>query len=239
MHARVRGEPRAARDRGPMPSDERLPTEPLHGSVGRTARPDVQRSDPRAVLALQRAAGNRAVAGAMTGPAPLRNEPRVQRDDTDTDSTPTPAPTAAPTNAPRLLPGSLFLADTGEFLRNRPTLAPSGVLPVLPPGQITGLIDWGDVGAAYRNRRLTLENRDRELIIGHWQRWYPVAQALHRLPGASALFDTPAAIMNTMSAKMIDSALSGDNPDVIERFNRQAEQFGVSTTTVSVTVKRF
>ena len=237
MHRRELGEDQPRHDRKPVAAVAagRSSTEPGQGLAGRTAGPVVQRCNPAMMLALQRAAGNSAVARALTSQKVADSAPTVQRDD-DTSTGP---PTPAPATAPRLLPGSLFLADTGEFLRNRPTLAPTGVLPVLPPAQITGLIDWGDVGAAYRNRRLTLENRDRELIIGHWQRWYPVAQALHRLPGASALFDTPAAIMNTMSAKMIDSALAGDNPDVIERFNRQAEQFGVSTTTVSVTVKRF
>jgi len=77
------------------------------------------------------------------------------------------------------------------------------------------------------------------LIVEHWQRWYPVAQALHKLPIARSLFKSPAEIMNAMSAKMIDSALAGDNPDIIERFNLQAEQFGVKTSTLSVTVKRF
>lgn len=184
------------------------------------------------VLALQRAVGNQAVGGLLTRTAPTRL--LVQRDDDET-----PASTGPLRAGSRLLPGSLWLADPAEFLRDKPSLVPSGGLPPLPPSLVEGLIDWGGVGTAYRDRELVLDNRDRAVIVAHWQRWYPVAQALYKLPGAKSLFDTPAAIMNTMSAKMIDSSLAGDQPNLIERFNQQAEQFGVKTSTVSVTVKHF
>ncbi|MCA1674378.1 MAG: hypothetical protein LC799_20045 [Actinobacteria bacterium] len=183
------------------------------------------------VLALQRSAGNRVTRellfrSCMPGST-------VQRDDKD-------APTvASPRRGGALLPGKLWLANPEELWRNKPSLAPKGGLPELPPSQVVGLINWGDIGTAYRERRLVLEDRDRAVIVGHWQLWYPVAQALHKLPVASSLFKTPAAIMNTMSAKMIDSSLAGDHLDIIERFNLEAEQFGVKTSTVSFTLKRF
>jgi hypothetical protein len=184
-----------------------------------------------AVLALQRSAGNRA-----TGDLLFRLRApgaTVQREDE------APTVVGPQRRTGQLLTGKLWLANPEEFLRDKPMLAPQGGLPPLPPSSVEGMIDWGDIGTAFRERRLVLENRDRAVIVGHWQRWYPVAQALHKLPGARSLFDTPAAIMNTMSAKMIDSSLAGGHPDIIERFNLEAERFGVKTSTVSVTVKRF
>ncbi len=178
------------------------------------------------ILALQRSAGNRAVSSLLAA-----REPPVQRDDQE------PAPGQAAGGG--LLSGRLWLRDPESFLQSKPSLRPPGGLPLLPPSQVEGMIDWGQLGTAFRGRRLVLEDRDRSVIVEHWQRWYPVAQALYGLPGAKKLFDTPAAIMNTMSAKMIDSSLAGDRPDPIERFNRQAEQFGVSTTTVAVDVLTF
>jgi hypothetical protein len=184
-----------------------------------------------AVLALQRCAGNRATGALLCR---LRApEATVQRDDE--------APTAADPQrrTGQLLNGRLWLANPEEFLHDKPMLAPRGGLAPLPPSSVERMIDWGDIGTAFRDRRLVLEDRDRAVIVSHWQRWYPVAQALHKLPGASSLFDTPAAIMNTMSAKMIDSSLAGDHTDIIERFNLEAERFGVKTSTASVTIKRF
>jgi len=204
---------------------------PLQRSMFRavTVAPSV---GPQAALALQRTAGNHATSQLLA--AGSHRTPVVQRDDDD------PPTVASPlrSNSTRL-PAPLWLSDPGPFLRDRPTLAPKGGLPLLPPAGVEGLIDWGTVGAAYRDRRLTLEDRDRSLVIGHWQRWYPVAQALYRLPLARSLFDSPAAIMNTMSAKMIDSSLAGDQPNIIEQFNQRAEQFGVTTTTVGVTIGHF
>lgn len=226
---RTRAAAAAAPGRGPV--RRRSADEPELSLSAAVLRDPVSRAaalGPGGVLALQRSAGNRAT-GALLARMPGVT---VQRDDA-------PQPADAPRRAGALLPGRLWLADPEGFLRDRPALAPTGGLAPLPPSSVEGLIDWGDVGTAYRDRRLVLETRDRAVIVGHWQRWYPVAQALHRLPGAAKLFDTPAAIMNTMSAKMIDSSLAGDRPDLIERFNREAERFGVSTTTVSVTVKRF
>jgi len=199
---------------------------------------------PQAALALQRTAGNHATgrllsaarspAAGMTARSVTTVKSVVQRDDDDA-----PTVTSPLRSTVKLLPAPLWLSDPAPFLRDRPTLAPRGGLPLLPPAGVEGLIDWGTVGAAYRDRKLTLEDRDRSLVIGHWQRWYPVAQALYGLPLARSLFDSPAAIMNTMSAKMIDSSLAGDRPNVIEQFNRQAEQFGVKTTTVGVTIGHF
>ncbi len=201
---------------------------PLQRSVSRTG---IQALGPQAALALQRTAGNTAT-GRLLSAATGRTSV-VQRDDD-------PPTVASPLRSSvTLLPAPLWLSDPAPFLRDRPTLAPPGGLPLLPAAGVEGLIDWGTVGGAYRDRKLTLEDRDRSLVIGHWQRWYPVAQALYGLPLARSLFDSPADIMNTMSAKMIDSSLAGDQPNVIEQFNRQAEQFGVTTTTVGVTVGHF
>ena len=185
---------------------------------------------PSGMLALQRAAGNRAAGTLLTGAA---GRIPVQRDGD--------APTA---DAPlrrgiRLLLPPIWLSEPGNFLSDKPSLIPPGGLTLLPPAGVEGLIDWGGVGTAYQDRKLVMEDRDRSLIVGHWQRWYPVAQGLYKLPLAKSLFDSPAAIMNTMTAKMIDSSLAGDRPNMVEMFDRQAEQFGVKTTTVSVTVKRF
>jgi hypothetical protein len=80
---------------------------------------------------------------------------------------------------------------------------------------------------------------DRGVIIDHWRLWYPVAQGLYRLPLAATFFDSPAAIMNSLTSKMIDTSLAGDHPSPIERFNLEAERFGVSTTTVSLPALRF
>ena len=199
------------------------------------SRPGVNALSPQAALVLQRAAGNQATGrllSAARGPASVICA--VQRDDDD------PPTVASPLRSTvKLLPAPLWLSDPAPFLRDRPTLAPRGGLQLLPPAGVEGLIDWGTVGAAYRDRKLTLEDRDRSLVIGHWQRWYPVAQALYGLPLARSLFASPADIMNTMSAKMIDSSLAGDQPNAVEQFNRQAEQFGVKTTTVGVTIGHF
>jgi hypothetical protein len=193
---------------------------------------------PQAALALQRTAGNRATGrllSAAPSPAAVMSVMSgVQRDDDDPPSVASPLRSTV-----KLLPAPLWLSDPAPFLRDRPSLAPQGGLPLLPPAGVQGLIDWGTMGAAYRDRKLTLEDRDRSLVIGHWQRWYPVAQALYGLPLARSLFASPAAIMNTMSAKMIDSSLAGDQPNAVEQFNRQAEQFGVKTTTVGVTIGHF
>jgi hypothetical protein len=186
---------------------------------------------PSGVLALQRAAGNRA-AGTLLVPGADGRMP-VQRDG---DSPTVDAPLR---RGIRLLPPPIWLSEPGNFLSDKPSLIPPGGLTLLPPAGVEGLIDWGGVGTAYQDRRLVLEDRDRSLIVGHWQRWYPVAQGLYKLPLAKSLFDSPAAIMNTMTAKMIDSSLAGDRPNMMEMFDRQAQQFGVKTTTVSVTVKRF
>jgi len=192
----------------------------------------VRAVSPQAALALQRTAGNHATARLLSGAS--ARSPVVQCDDDDAPTVSSPLRSTV-----KLLPAPLWLSDPAPFLRDRPTLAPRGGLTLLPPAGVEGLIDWGTVGAAYRDRKLNLEDRDRSLVIGHWQRWYPVAQALYGLPLARSLFDSPAAIMNTMSAKMIDSSLAGDQPNVIEQFNRQAEQFGVKTTTVGVTIGHF
>ena len=215
--------------------------------VSPRASTGIRAVSPQAALALQRTAGNRATGrllSAARSPAAVMSEmsamsemtvtSSVQRDDDD------PPTVASPLRSTvKLLPAPLWLSDPAPFLRDRPTLAPQGGLRLLPPAGVEGLIDWGTVGAAYRDRKLTLEDRDRSLVIGHWQRWYPVAQALYGLPLARSLFASPAAIMNTMSAKMIDSSLAGDQPNAVEQFNRQAEQFGVKTTTVGVTIGHF
>ena len=181
---------------------------------------------------MQRTAGNHATARLLSGAS--ARSPVVQRDDDDAPTVSSPLRSTV-----KLLPAPLWLSDPTPFLRDRPSLAPQGGLRLLPPAGVEGLIDWGTVGAAYRDRKLTLEDRDRSLVIGHWQRWYPVAQALYGLPLARSLFASPAAIMNTMSAKMIDSSLAGDQPNAVEQFNRQAEQLGVKTTTVGVTIGHF
>lgn len=207
--------------RGTEAAERRRARDPSSG-------PPSPRSQP-GILALQRSAGNRAVSRLLAPP-----ERAVQRDEQAA-----PAPPTRGTPGGTLLPGRLWLRDPESFLQDKPSLRPPGGLPLLPPSLVEAQIDWGQLGTAFRGRQLVLEDRDRSLIVEHWQRWYPVAQALHRLPGARKLFDTPAAIMNTMSAKMIDSSLAGERPDPIERFNRQAEQFGVSTTTVAVDVLKF
>jgi len=205
-------------------------------------RPGMGALGPQAALALQRTAGNHATGRLLSAAPPSLPSLMtvtavtsvVQRDDDDAPTVSSPLRSTV-----KLLPAPLWLSDPAPFLRDRPTLAPRGGLPLLPSAGVEGLIDWGTVGAAYRDRKLTLEDRDRSLVIGHWQRWYPVAQALYGLPLARSLFASPADIMNTMSAKMIDSSLAGDQPNVIEQFNRQAEQFGVKTTTVGVTIGHF
>jgi hypothetical protein len=199
------------------------------------SRPGMGALSPQAALALQRTAGNHATGRLLSGASIASNRsPVVQRDDDDAPTVASPLRSTV-----KLLPAPLWLSDPAPFLRDRPTLAPRGGLQLLPPAGVEGLIDWGTVGAAYRDRKLTLEDRDRSLVIGHWQRWYPVAQALYGLPLARSLFASPAAIMNTMSAKMIDSSLAGDQPNAVEQFNRQAEQLGVKTTTVGVTIGHF
>ena len=234
MHARSSALPLLGHDHDN--DNVRRPADRLDASVVllanlsrvRSGRPPARGLDARGVLALQRTVGNRVVGEV------LRSAPQVQRDDADS-----PPIGDSPRARTQLLPGSLVLADPGEFMLDKPSLAAGGTLPVLPPGAVTGLIDWGDIGTAYRIRRLTLEDRDRGLIVEHWQRWYPVAQALHKLPIARSLFTSPAEMMNAMSAKMIDSALAGDNLDPNELFNRQAEQVGVKTSMLSGTVVRF
>jgi len=233
---RARAADGATSDRVPVrrgPVDEPEGAQPLRNNGFRDPKGATATRAPShaGVLALQRTAGNAAV-GEMLSRLD-RGRAVVQRDDD--------APTVSSPlrRGVRLLPGSLWLAEPGDFLRNRPSLVPQGGLPLPPPAGVEKLIDWGDIGTAYRDRRLVLEDRDRAVIVGHWQRWYPVAQALYKLPLAKSLFDTPAAIMNTMSAKMIDSSLAGDRPDIIEQFNQRAEQFGVKTTTVAVTVGHF
>ena len=190
-----------------------------------------RRLSPVALLALQRAAGNRAVAGLLG--VPERPAISVQRDP-DAPTVADPLRTRI-----RLLPAPVWLAEPQGFLQNKPALLPPGGMRPLPAAGVEGLIDWGMVGTAYQDRQLVLEDRDRSLIVGNWQRWYPVAQGLYKLPLAKSLFDSPAAIMNTMTAKMIDSSLAGDRPNMAELFDRRAEQFGVQTTTVSVTVGHF
>ena len=198
-------------------------------STATTASPG--QLNPRGVLALQRAVGNLAIGELLS--RSRASHPMVQRDDD--------APTVSGPlgRGIRLLPAPVWLAEPGNFLRDKPSLIPPGGLTLLPPAGVESLIDWGEIGTAYRGRQLVLEDRDRALIIGHWQRWYPVAQGLYKLPLAKSLFGSPAAIMNTMSAKMIDSTLAGDRPNMEEMFNQRAEQFGVKTTTVSVTVGHF
>ncbi len=180
---------------------------------GRAVVPRGRVLGANAVLALQRSAGNRAT-GKLLSRVRVPGI-TVQRDDRD-------APTVASPLRRKVapLPANLWLKNPEEFLRNQHLLAPKGGLPPLPPFQVEGLIDWGDIGTAYRERRLLLETRDHAVIVGHWQRWYPLARALS---------DNPAALMNWMTAKMIDSSLAGERPDIIELFDRGAEQFGVKT----------
>jgi hypothetical protein len=184
---------------------------------------------PGVLLDLQRTAGNQAAATWVSRTLAL------QRDDD-----PAPGGTTGGRGGSSLFDGKgLVLGDPEQFLRDRPTLAPAGELPALPPDTVSGLIDWGDIGTAFADRRLVLQGRDRAVISEHYLRWYPVAQALYRLPLAGRLFDSPAAIMNTMTAKMIDASLAGNNLNMFEQFDREAARFGGSSTTASVTVKRF
>jgi len=209
--------------------DEATVARAIAGAAPTTGR--LRDLGPTGVLALQRVAGNRAVRellGCGDGPRSA-----VQRDD-DASTMSSPLPRGV-----RLLPAPSWLAVPDDFLRTRPSLVPPGGLRPLPATGVEGLIDWGVIGTAYQDRQLVLQDRDRSVIVGHWQRWYPVAQGLHKLPIARSLFDSPAAIMNTMSAKMVDSSLAGDRPNMVEMFDRRAEQFGVHTTTVSVTVGHF
>lgn len=183
------------------------------------------------MLVLQRSAGNAAVAAAIrrrTGEGLC-----IQRDDEDE----TPAPAEPESTGPAAKPIRWPQSEPRDFLRNRPDLIPNGGLkaPTVGPGAI----DWRQLAAVYTTRELTLSEPDRNVIAGHWLRWYPVAQALYRLPLAKSLFASPAAIMNTMTAKMIDSSLSGSNPTMIEGFNADAERFGVSTTTLGVNLFKF
>jgi hypothetical protein len=191
---------------------------------GRAAVPHGGVLGANGVLALQRSTGNRATGQLLSR---LR-APKItaQRDDKD-------APTVASPRRRRreLLPAQSWLTPPEEFLRDKPSLAPKGGLPLLPSSQVDGLIDWRDLGTAYRDRRLVLEPRDRAVIVAHWQLWYPLAQALYKIPGASLKFDNPAGLMNWMSAKMIDSSLAGDNPNVVELLDREA---GVDTSVFSL-----
>lgn len=199
-------------------SERRLEEEPA-AVHGRARAPDV-RADARGILALQATAGNRAVAQLLA----------VQRDGPEAGDVP-----AEPTL--KLSPSSWLAHPPGEFLSLHPTL-PNGV-PVAPGSAVDPVIDWGTMGGAFANRRLVLGEGDRGVITEHWRRWYPAAQLLYQLPLASKLFDSPAAIMNTMTAKMIDTSLAGDQPNPVELFNREGERFGVSTHVVSVPVWKF
>ncbi|MET0864985.1 MAG: hypothetical protein ABWZ98_11670, partial [Nakamurella sp.] len=203
---------------------------PVTASGGVKAAGSYRPVNQASLLALQRSAGNRAVGTLLVATGHDRS---VQRDQ-DAPTVTNPLRKQAP-----LLPGSLLLTEPQGFLHNKPSLVLPGGLRLLPAGGVQGLIDWGVVGTAYQDRQLQLQDRDRSIIVGHWQRWYPVAQGLYKLPLAKSLFDSPAAIMNTMTAKMIDSSLAGDHLNLIELYDRQAEQFGVQTTTVSVTVGHF
>lgn len=177
--------------------------------------------DARSLLALQATAGNRAVAQLLA----------VQRDGPGAGDAPAPGPSLQ-------LPQSSWLGhQPGEFLSLHPTL-PNGV-PVAPGSAVDPVIDWGTMGGAFANRRLVLGEGGRGVITEHWRRWYPAAQLLYKLPLAAKLFDSPAAIMNTMTAKMIDTSLAGDQPNPVELFNRDAERFGVTTHVVSVPVWKF
>jgi hypothetical protein len=185
----------------------------------------------RMMLDLQRSAGNSAVAALVAGGV------AVQRDDD-----PSGAGTGGGGTARRsgLLDGKgLTLGDPEDFFARHPVLAPQGGLPSLPTDAVSGLIDWGDVGTAFADRRLVLQDRDRALVTQHYRRWFPVAQALYKLPLAARLFDSPAAIMNTMTAKAIDSSLAGSNLNMVEQFDREAARFGGESTGASFTVKRF
>lgn len=198
---------------------------------GQTAPLERLRPAHHSMLVLQRSAGNAAVAAAIlqrTGERPV-----MQRDDEEQTPAPAEPESAAPAAKPILWPQS----EPHDFFRNRPNLLPNGGLkaPTVGPAAI----DWPQLAASYTNRELSLSEPDREVIAGHWLRWYPVAQALHRLPLARSLFASPAAIMNTLTAKMIDSSLSGSNPSMIEQFNADAAKFGVSTTTLGVDLFKF
>lgn len=216
---------RARATAGPAPVRQHLPLRPSDAAPA----PLPRTIGPTGVLALQRMAGNQAV-GSLLRPA-ARRQLVVQREG-DAPSV------AGPLRVGIRLP-PVWLTDPEGFLADRPMLRPPGGLRPLPASDVAGLIDWGTLGTAYQDRRLVLQDRDRSLIVGHWQRWYPVAQGLYKLPLAKSLFASPADIMNTLSAKAIDASLAGERPTMVEMFDRQAQQFGVQTTTASVTVAHF
>jgi len=141
--------------------------------------------------------------------------------------------------SPSLPPASWLAPDPADFFRLAPSLAQPRFLSPVPAPTVLNLIDWGALSATFRTRQLTLGDGDRSVIIDHWQRWYPVSQALYGLPLARTFFSSPADIMNMLTAKMIDTSLAGDHPDPAETFNREGERFGVSTHAASVTVGHF
>lgn len=191
------------------------------------------------VLSLQASGGNRAVARLLTGPdlsgrVPAGAAPSVQRDDA-----PEAGQTATGGAALTLSRSSWLGHEPGEFLDRHHTLPDPSILKLAPGSFVDPLIDWGGVGATFRNRQLTLGDSDRGLIVQHWQRWYPVAQLLYGLPLAKKFFTGPADVMNTLTQKMVDASLAGDHPNPVELFNLESERFGVTTHTVSVPVWKF
>jgi hypothetical protein len=225
-------------------------------------RPEVLTA--RSVLALQRGAGNRAVVQLLqrsaatsrpvtSGPSWLHSwthrsrtvEPHPGVPNVHVQRQEGPAPAAPATGSDRrptlpLLSPSLWQAgNASDFFRTSPAFERWLLTPPELPS-VRGLIDWGLLAQTFRNRQLALGSQEQDVILDHWERWYPAAQALYRLPLARTFFSSPASIMNSMTRKMVDSSLAGDHPDILERFNREGERFGMpSPTTVTIPVANF
>lgn len=166
--------------------------------------------DAPAVVALQRSAGNGAVASLLRPPVAL------QRDDE----------TAPSGVGPRPGPSDSYLRP--PFQLTPPRLLGSGADP-----------DWALFSELFRKRNLVLGEGEAATIAEHWRRWLPLAQALHAVPGVGLFKDTTD-IMNSLTSSMIDASLSGASPVGLERFNLEDERKrGVSTSVVNIFERRF
>jgi hypothetical protein len=114
-------------------------------------------------------------------------------------------------------------------LPREPWLVPPEPLPHLPLDIPLGenLMNWHSFDVAFHQRGLTLGAGDREIIVEHWQRWFPLATLVAR-----RLSMHPADLMNLSVVKTIDLTFAGENPDLFERVKIDDAKSGISTRTL-------
>jgi hypothetical protein len=110
-----------------------------------------------------------------------------------------------------------------------PPLSPFFSKPDTPYG--ARLFDPGQLGAEFASRGLLMRLGDEEAGRQHFERWYPLAQGMYKLPFMSKIFDNPADLMNALTVKAAGTQLSFDNPTALEASDFQLQRSGLPTPT--------